>query len=744
MASVGKIARRSFLIGSAAVLGGAAFGVYQIAKDAPNPLESGEGIVALNPYVVVTTEGVTIIAPRAEMGQGVHTTLAALVAEEMDLPWEDITVLHGPPAQAYFNQALLGLGLPFRHYADTEFRHNLRTRVGMVGKLLNLQVTGGSTSIKDAYDRMRRAGASAREALKEAAAAELGVAMADLRTEGGAVIAPDGTALRYAELAPRLAGIEAREVEPRPSSQWKMLGKSQPRTDVAAKSTGTATYAGDIKAEGMRFATIRMNPRRSGMISFDASAAEAMAGVEMIVDLGDGIGVIATNTWLAMQAADAVEIEWEAASYPAETEELLAAIEASLDTAPDSTIRDDGDVTRAVEGTEITATYRVPFLAHATMEPLCASAIYRGDSLEVWAGNQAPVIVRDKCAEAVGLAPEAVTLHTTFLGGGFGRRGEYDFSVPAAKLAQAMPDTLIRCQWSREEDMQHDFYRPAAIGRYRGVVRDGKAVLVDGAVAGPSVTHNSSLRLAGQVPPGPDRGHVEGSGDQPYAIPNFRVTGHLTPIDVPLGFWRSVGNSFNPFFFDCFLDEMAAEAGADPLQFRLDMIRPEHAPSALVLEKVAEMSNWTGQTPEGRGRGVAFTYSFGTAVAEVVEVAQTDQGIRIEKVWIACDVGRALDPSIIEAQMTGGAIFGLSAAVMGEITFADGAAEQENFWDYDALRMHNTPAFEVAILENQPHLGGVGEPGTPPAAPALANALYDLTGTRARELPLIKTFDLIL
>jgi isoquinoline 1-oxidoreductase beta subunit len=744
MASIGKIARRTFLIGTAAIVGGVAFGVYQVRKDAPNPLIAGDGEATLNPYILINADGITIIAPRAEMGQGVHTTLAALVAEELDAAWEDITVLHGPPAQAYYNQAILGMALPFQHYADTEFKHNLRQGVGMVGKLLNLQVTGGSTSTKDAYERMRHAGASAREALKLAAANQLGLDASTLRTENSAVIAPDGTIIAYTSLAEAVRDITPPDVALRDKSEWKYLGKSMPRTDMVAKSTGTAPYASDTKLDGMKFATVRMNPRRSGMISYDDSIAKTMPGVDAIVNLGDGIGVVASNTWLAIQAAEAVEIAWADASYPADTDGLRAAIVASLGDAPNSTIRDDGDVTASVEGTEITAEYHVPWLAHSTMEPMNATALYTDTSLQVWSGNQAPVITRDKCAAAVGLDPEQVTVNTTFLGGGFGRRAEYDFSVHAAKIAKAFPGTPIRMTWSREEDMRHDFYRPAAVAQFRGVVNNGAAQLVDGKIAAPSVIHSSALRVLGTIPPGPDRAHVEGAADQPYSIPNFRISGHLTDIDLPIGSWRSVGNSHNGFFFDTFIDELAHAAGTDPLQFRLAMARAEHAPSAGVIEAVGEMSGWTGDTPANIGRGIGFTYSFGTPVAEVVEVEDTGNGIRINKCWIACDVGTALDPSIIEAQMTSGAIYGFSAAMQGEITFSDGQAEQYNFYDYDAMRMHNVPEFEVRILETNPHMGGVGEPGTPPSMPALGNALFDLTGIRARELPLIKTFDLIL
>jgi len=458
-----------------------------------------------------------------------------------------------------------------------------------------------------------------------------------------------------------------------------------------------------------------------------------MPGVEKIVDLGDGIAVIASNTWLAMQAANAVEIEWEKAEY-ADTDVQFAQLKATFADEPNATPRDEGDVEQEFEGTLVQAEYNVPALAHATMEPMNATALYTADSLTVWSGNQAPGSVQSACANVVGLDPANVEVITPYLGGGFGRRAETDFSVLAAKVAKAMPGVPVKTTWSREEDMRHDKYRPPALARFKGVVKDGQAVMLDGQLASQTV-----LPI-----PGPNRENVTGSFDQPYGIPNYRMRGYLADLGLPVGFWRSVGASSNGFVFDSFIDEMAHAAGRDPLEFRLELIRREHEPSAKLLETVREMSGWTGQTPEGIGRGVAFTYSFGTPVAEAIEVQDTGRGIKITNCWIAVDPGIALDPGNIEAQMVGGAIYGLSAAAYGEITFADGEVEQFNFPDYDALRMHTAPNFEVRILENNRYMGGIGEPGTPPAAPALANALFDLTGIRARELPLMKTFDLLI
>ncbi|SDI15305.1 xanthine dehydrogenase family protein molybdopterin-binding subunit [Lutimaribacter saemankumensis] len=745
MASIGKIARRTFLIGSAAIVGGAAFGAWYVGRPAPNPLKPGSGEAALTPFVLVTGEGVTLITPRSEMGQGTQTTLAALIAEELDVAWEDVRIMHGPPAAAYYNSALLHEVIPGKGYDQSEFMHALAEYVGRVGKVMEMQITGGSTAMKDAYERLRVAGATAREALKSAASARLGVETARLRTENGQVIAPDGTAIPYTDLASDAAKVDLREPELRDPSQWKYLGKAMPRLDMVGKVTGTAAFGIDTRPEGLKFAALRINPKRAGMRNFDASAAESMPGVEKVVDLGNGLAVVARNTWLAQQAVDAIDVEWEDAPYPSETAAIFEKIAAAFDKKPNSTMRNDGDADAMPEGaTEVTAEYTVPYLAHATMEPMNATAHYTGDALTVWSGNQAPTFTRDHCARAAGLDPAQVTVITPYLGGGFGRRGEMDFSVYATKVAVAMQGTPVQLTWSREEDMRHDFYRPGAMARMRGAVRRGSAVLLDAQVAAQSTSQQAMNRWLGISPGGPDKGHVDGLFNAPYAIPNHRVRGYLADLDVPVGFWRSVGASFNAFFQDSFMDELAHAAGADPLDFRLSLMRDEFPAGAGVLEAVRDMSGWGGTKLANTGRGVGFSYSFGTPVAQVVEVIDEGGTIRIARVWIAADVGTILDPGITEAQMIGGCIYGLSAAVNEEITFADGAVEQMNFPDYDALRMHNTPKFEVQLLENNNRLGGVGEPGTPPAAPALANALFDLTGTRARQLPLSQSFDLLL
>jgi isoquinoline 1-oxidoreductase beta subunit len=744
MASWKTITRRSFLVLGAAFAGGAAFGAYKVAEVPANPLVPAPGATPLNPWVIINADGITVIAPRAEMGQGISTTLAALVAEELDVDWSEVRVLHGPPAQAYYNA-----GFAERMSNEPDFRLSLAENtpnvvLAALPKILSMQITGGSTGAIGGFVQMRLAGAGAREALKAAAARRLGVAPDTLRTEGGKVIGE--TTFTYAELAEEAASLVPAEVSLRDPSTWRYLGTAMPRLDMVAKSTGTETFGIDVVLPGMKFATVRMNPRRGGaMTGFDPAAALAMEGVEQVIDLGTGIAVIASNTWTAMQAAALVDIQWGEADYPADTEAMMARIEAAFATDPDSRMRDEGDVeAELAKGDVIEAEYRVPFLAHAAMEPLNATAWVRPDgTAEVWCGNQAPIMARDAIGAALGIGSASVTLHTPVMGGGFGGRTDPVPAVLAARVAAAVPGTPVKLTYSREEDMTQDFYRPAAIARLSGRLENGRATALWGRTAAPSASRSALARLVGFAPPGPDRATVEGGFDQPYGVANYRYDGHVADLTVPLGFWRSVGNSMNAFFLESFIDELAHAAKADPLGFRLDLIREMHPPSAALLETVRDMSGWDSLKRPGFGRGVAFSYSFGTPVAQVQEVEDTPAGIRLTRAWIACDPGLAMDPGIIEAQMTGAMVFGLSAAVQQAITFADQSVVEQNYFDHEPLRMHMTPRFEVRVLQNNGafgHIGGIGEPGTPPAAPALANALFDLTGTRARELPLNRVF----
>lgn len=746
MGKLGTIARRTFLIGSAAVVGGVAFGVYKVRQTAPNPLldDLPQGATALTPYVRIDGQGVTLVTPRAEMGQGIHTTLAALVAEELDVAWDSLRVEHGPPGAAYYNRALVEHNVPFADLDHGRAAEAMRGAMGVMAKLLPMQITGGSSSVADLFDRMRVAGAAARFALVAAAAQKLGLPAAQLKTDNGSVLAPDGRRLTYLELAPAAAGIDLPASPPlKPREQWRYLGKSMPRVDMVAKCTGTATFGIDVRLPDMVFATVRMNPAMgAALVRFDATAARAMRGVLKVVELPGGVAVVANNTWRAFQAAQAVQCDWAGPGYPASTAAMMDAIVASMtEKDRDSRLRDDGNVDKALAGGKVLEVeYRVPFLAHATMEPMNAVAWLHDGQLDIWAGVQNPTAAHAQAAKLAGLDASKVHLHTTLMGGGFGRRLESDFVVQAVRLALAMTGKPVKMTWRREEDMTLDFYRPAALARFRGTTGGKQVDALEVRVASLSVAESNQGRL-GLPALGPDTKIIEGAYDQPYGIANYRATAYRTPAGRPVSYARSVGNSYNGFFIESFIDELAAQAGADPLNMRLALLN--HEPSRKVLSAVASMSGWGQPLAAGRGRGVAFHLCRGVPVAQVVEITTTKQGVKIDKVFVAVDVGTALDPRNIEAQQQSGVIFGLSSAVYGEITFAKGAAEQTNFHNYPVLRMHQAPQIAVKVLESGGAIRGVGETGVPPAAPALANAIYHATGKRIRELPLRKHIDFV-
>lgn len=408
----------------------------------------------------------------------------------------------------------------------------------------------------------------------------------------------------------------------------------------------------------------------------------------------------------------------------------------------DSRNRDDGDVETAMaDGETMTAAYRIPFLAHAPLEPMNAIAEVTDNTCTIWTGTQVPGFIRAKAAEMTGLSDEQVFVHVDPMGGSFGARLELAYVLQTIELAMAVKGTPVKMTWSREEDFAHDYPRPAQIARGAGRVADGKVDMLDLSIASPSVSSSWFGRLM-FPPPGPDVTIVAGAWDQPYAIPNYRVSGYRAPETVPVSSWRSVGASGNAFFHECFLDEMIHAAGADPLEERLRLCH--HDVSRKVLEAVGEMSNWSGTQPGARrGRGVAFSLSFGVPTAQIVEVTNTQDGIRLDKVWVAVDVGRVIEPLNLEAQVSGGAIFGLGHAMNCELTYTDHTPEQTNFDSYEAMRLYQCPDIEVRALENSPQVRGVGEPGVPPAGPALANAIFAATGQRIREMPLNRHIDFV-
>ncbi|MEM7763898.1 MAG: molybdopterin cofactor-binding domain-containing protein [Pseudomonadota bacterium] len=741
MGKVRTIARRTFLIGSTAIAGGVAFGVYLTKRPHDNPLleDLADGEAAFNPWVKIDADGITLITPHVDIGQGAISMQAALIAEEMDLDWGQFNTDYGQPAAAYYNRALGAELAPFNKHEDSRSANAVRGLLHAVTKIAGLQGTGGSSSVPDSFTKLREAGAIARETLKLAAARRSGVAVGELRTDAGAVLLPNGERLAYTALAADAATIEpVTDVTLRDPSEWRLIGKPMQRLDIVGKSTGTQRYGIDIEHEGMQYAAVRTNPRQGGdLISYDDTAARALPGVTDIVRLGNGVAALANNTWNAFKAVNAIDIEWGPAPYPAEMGDHWAAVSASFnEDTLDKQWRDDGDVDSA-QGDAVTAEYRAPYVAHQPLEPLNAMVIVNNDGAEVWASHQFPRFVQQVVADVAGCATDAVTFHNQHGGGSFGHRLEFENIRQATEIAAQMPGTPVKLTFTREEDFAHDFPRQIGMARGAGRVADGKVVSLDLAIATPSSSTSQTQRIGQPAPPGPDEQIVAGAWNAPYAIPNCRVRGYRVPELAPVSSWRSVGASTAGFFMETFLDELIHAAGADPMEERLRLI--DRAESRAVLEAVAELSNWGAPLGVGRGRGVALVDSFGVPVAEVVEVSETDAGIRIDNVYVAADVGRIVDPINFENHVKGAVVWGLGHAMNCEITYADGQAEQRNFHQHSGMRIHQCPNIVVRGLELANKIRGIGEPPVPPAAPALANAIFSLTGERLREMPFDKT-----
>ncbi|MEL7538806.1 MAG: molybdopterin cofactor-binding domain-containing protein [Pseudomonadota bacterium] len=746
MGRIAKIARRGFLFGSVALAGGVAFGVYKVKRPHDNPLEVGLGDdeATFNPWVKISPQGITLIAPHTDLGQGVRSLQAALIAEELDLEFGQFAVEAGPPAPAYWNTAMADEGAPFRARDDSFTAETVRDLVGAVIKVAGLQITGGSSTVPDSFEKLRLAGAVARETLKRAAARKVGVAASDIRTDAGNVILPDGTRLAYTELAAEAAAIEpVDDVALRDPSKWRLLGKPMQRLDVVDKTTGALDYGIDLVRNGMVHATVRFNPRQGGaMNGYDASAAEDMPGVRSILEVTNGVAVVADNTWHAFKAADAIEFDWGEAPYPADMDAHWAEVGASfIDDRLDREWRNDGDVDAALaSGAGASLEYRAPYVAHAPLEPLNALVEITDERADIWVAHQIPRIVQAMVADIAGLEPDAVHVHNQYAGGSFGHRLEFENVRYAAEVAAQLKGTPVKLTFSREEDFAHDYPRQISIARVGGAIADGGVSAMNIDIAMPSVI-GSQLPRANLPAGGPDNQIPAGVWDAPYAIPNLRVRGYRAPELAPISSWRSVGASTGGFFLECPLDEMIHAAGADPLAERLRLC--DDPVARQVLEAVGEASNWGSDLGPNRGRGIALVFSFGVYVAEVVEVTNTPRGIRIDNAYVAVDSGRVLDPINFDNHVKGAVVWGLGHAMNCEITYADGMAQQRNYHAHEAMRLYQCPNIVVRVLENSTAIKGIGEPPVPPAAPALGNAIFAATGQRLREMPFNKFIDFV-
>ncbi|WP_063694472.1 molybdopterin cofactor-binding domain-containing protein [Bradyrhizobium stylosanthis] len=751
MGHMQNLSRRAFVFGSAAIAGGIAFGAYGSAEAAVpsadgNPLTAGLGpnSVTFNPWVEISPDKITLIAQHADIGQGVGSVQPIMIAEEMDLDPGQFEIRFAGPSPAYFNTGFADEFAPFVAADQSPAAEEARAKTLEWLRQAGLQMTGGSSTIPDTYEKLRVAGAVARETLKAAAAKRAGVAVADLSTQSGHVILPNGTKIAYVDLSADAAKIPpVLDAKPRDPSKWRLLGKPMMRLDIREKVMGELKFGIDMKMDGMLYASVKLNPAKGQPLkSYDAGKARAMPGVKKILEIKNGIAVIATNSWYAMKAADAVVCEWAPSAYPAEQADHWKVLESSF--KPEflgKEWRKIGDIEGGLKtGTLVEAEYRAPYVAHQPLEPLNGIGLVTDNGMEIWVGHQSPRFVQWVAATAIGLKPEQVTFHNQWTGGSFGHRLEYENVRVLAEIANQMKGTPIKLVFSREEDFLQDIPRQIAIARHRGSVDKSKIVAADLQLAS-TTPLKGLLERSGTPSKDPDGQLAAGLWNVYYDIPNFRATSYEAQGLSPSTTWRSVGASTSGFFTESFIDELIHAAGLDPMRARIAMCTVPHYRK--VLETVAEMSDWKGPLGNGRGRGVAFVESFGTPTAEVVEVSMTDRGIRIDKVWVAVDVGKVVDPVNFENQVQGGVVWGLGHAINCELTYAKGAVQQTNYNHHEAMRIYQCPVIEVRGLENDPKVRGVGEPPVPPAAPALANAIFAATGKRIREMPFNKFIDFV-
>ena len=744
------LSRRALLITGVAAGGG--LGLWYASRrlddgDAQAKfVSSTPDYTGLNAFLKITPAGRVIVAVhRAEMGQGVTTALPMLVAEELDADWSLVDYEFAPVDRDYFNFGILERGRPF---GPTEGNFGAALGTALMRRLFHsfgLSMTISSASVIDAWDTLRPAGAAARAMLIAAAAERWAVNADSLRTEPGRVINPaTGQTLGYGELAQAAARqTPPREPPLKDPADWRLAGRSLARLDVPSKVDGGARFSIDQRPSGLRFAAIAHAPVAGSLIgAVDSAGALAVAGVEQVVAAGpQAMAVIARNTWIAQQGAAKLRIESVPGSGAAQTDSarLFTQYRDALERSGAPVFRDDGDVDTALStGETIEAEYRLPFLAHVCMEPMNCTALVEDGRVTVWAPTQANSIARDVAAQTAGVTPEQVTVHTTLMGGGFGRRAEMDFVSQAVTVAMALPGTPVQVSWSREQDMRHDMYRPAALVALRaGLDGNARLAALDYRLVTQSVVASYFTRT-----PTPRGGDAEGDGSMAsgasnlvYTVPNLRVSAIPAEPGVPVGYWRSTGTSYNAFVVEAFMDELAAAAGTDPLAFRLRHL-PAGSRHRRVLAAAATRAGWkAGPSSPGRGRGIALTESHGSICAQVVEVSRAGEAFNIERVTCVLDCARVIHPDIARSQIESAILDGLAAALHGEITLHDGQVEQGNFDTYRLLRLAETPVLDIEILTSGGRPGGLGEPAVPGVAPALVNALHAAGLPRIRELP---------
>jgi isoquinoline 1-oxidoreductase beta subunit len=684
--ALGRVSRRNFLRAGAATASGLWLGFALPSKAAATSNK-------LNAFVHVGTDDtVTLFIHKAEMGQGTVTSLSQLLAEELECDWTKIR---------------------------TEF-------AGVNREYGPMQGVFGSQSVRTSYDSLRRAGAAAREMLVQAAAKQWNVAPASCRAENGIVVNTSNNArLTYGALAEAASKLTA-PASPalKDPSQYRILGKPVKRLDTPSKVDGSASFGIDVRISGMLYANVARCPVFGGKVkSFDAAKAKAVPGVKQVVQISNGVAVVGDTTWSAMQGRRVLDIQWDegpvgTASTPDITQSFIAKM-----SEPGQSMRKTGDPDSALAGAakKIEAVYQVPYLAHAPMEPLNCTADVKPDRCTVWASTQGQSAASQIAQRITGLPPEAVDVHTHYMGGGFGRRAAADYIGEAVEVSKAI-GAPVKLTWSREDDMQHDNYRPASYTRFIGALdAEGWPHVFTSRTA---CTHFGGARTA-----------VEGIADMLYAIPHTMVDCHNVNPGIPVSYWRSVGYSQNTFFAESFLDELIHAGGKDPFEARRRLLA--NSPRGLaVLQLAAEKAGWGAALPAGHGRGISLANNIGSFTAQVAEVSVANGKLKVHRVVCAVDCGKIVNPAIIEQQIQSGIAFGLAAALKGGITIDKGRVQQGNFNNYDVLRIDEMPHVEVHIVPSTANSGGIGEASTPGIAPAVTNAIFAATGQRIRTLPI--------
>ena len=720
----------------------------------PGNMLPTEGEVALNGWIKIAKDGGVVLAMhRSDMGQGIHNALSVLVAEELDVPLKQIRLEQAGHDAIYGNVAMFVGTLPFHPMqsegVDKPFAvQSGQWIVGKVARELGVNATGGSSSVKDAWEHLRMAAATTKASLCLAAADLWKVPLGEVKVKDGVISHASGKGAHFGEFANGAAAQTPKNVTLKERKDWSLIGKSTARADVPSKTDGTAVFGMDVRLPNMLFASVVQAPKMGGTLtSFDAKEALALPGVLKCIQLASeagsapGFAVLAKTTWHAKQAADKVKAQWaQRAEGAIDTKRIESELKDKLKTENGFTFHERGDATKAESNAArvIEAQYKAPYLAHATMEPMNCTVQFKGGSIEIWAPTQVPGLARSTAAKVANVSEDKVKVNVTLLGGGFGRRLETDVVAQATQVAMAADGVPVQLVWSREEDMTHDFYRPMHVAQLSAALNaKGEVESLRIKSAGDAISPRWMSRvlpaLSGPFD-APDKTTAEGLFDLPYGFANQHMAHVSTRMGVPIGFWRSVGHSHNAFFSESFIDELAFETKQDPLAFRLSLLK-EAPRYAAVLKLAAEKAKWGQALPVGHAHGLALHQSFGSIVAQVAEVSLQGGTPRVHCVVCAIDCGTVVNPDTVAQQVESSVVFALSAALFGNIDIQDGVVQQTNFTNYRLVQMAQSPAVETWIVPSTHSPEGVGEPGVPPLAPAVANALFKLTGQRMRSLP---------